>query len=156
MWRAAVLVMVWGCGAGMATNEGAVDPKASSAVDESLLRLSVAGHEVKAEVADTPSLRRQGLMHRQSLALDHGMVFVYPDEQPRSFWMKNTLLPLSIAYIDQRGVIVYVADMAPLDERPVPSVYPAMYALEVSKGWFDANGVGVGAVVVGLPGPSRE
>ena len=120
------------------------------------MQLDVAGTPVTAEVADTSPLRSQGLMHREGLRPDHGMVFVYPREAPRSFWMKNTLIPLSIAYIDASGRIVHMADMKPLDESPVPSRYPAMYALEMDRGWFRAHRVDVGDKVSGLPGPAAE
>lgn len=121
-----------------------------------LTDLEIAGNTVTAEIADTPALRRQGLMHRPSMAEDHGMIFVYPDAQPRSFWMKNTLLPLSIAYIDQHGQIVHIADMMPMDESPVPSNQPAMYALEMPQGWFDAHQITPGMQVSGLPSASHQ
>ncbi len=120
------------------------------------LPLQVEGKTVTAEIADDPDLRAQGLMERTSLAPDHGMLFVYPDERPRSFWMKNTPLPLSIAFMDSGGRIVRLADMSPLDETPVPSRYPAMYALEMEQGWFLRSGVAAGDRIEGMPGPSRE
>ena len=118
--------------------------------------LNVNGITVTAEVADEPDLRSRGLMERAALKPDHGMLFVYPDERPRSFWMKNTPLPLSIAYIDQSGRIVRMADMQPYDETSIPSRYPAMYALEMEQGWFTRRGVSAGDRVEGLPGPSQE
>jgi uncharacterized membrane protein (UPF0127 family) len=118
--------------------------------------ISVDGHPVTVELADTPELRRQGLMGRAALNPDHGMLFIYPDERPRSFWMKDTPLPLSIAFLDTQGRIVRIADMVPLDETPTPSRYPAMYALEMELGWFTRGGVSAGDRVEGLPSPSRE
>lgn len=118
--------------------------------------LQVGGHAVTAEVADNNALRSRGLMRRPGLLLDHGMLFVYPDERPRSFWMRDTPLPLSIAYIGEQGQIVHIADMKPFDETPVPSLAPAMYALEMEQGWFSAHYVEIGARINGLPGPSRE
>lgn len=118
--------------------------------------LSVNGTPITVELADTPDLRRQGLMERPALKPDHGMLFVYPDERPRSFWMKNTPLPLSIAFLDTQGRIVRIADMAPLDETSTPSRYPAMYALEMDQGWFTRKGVAAGDRVEGLPSPSQE
>jgi len=114
-------------------------------------QLMLGGSSVRAEVANTPRERATGLMGRVSLASDSGMLFVYPGEEPRSFWMKNTPLPLSIAFIDASGRIVHIADMKPLHEEPVPSVHPAMYALEMTKGWFQEHGVKVGQTVAGLP-----
>lgn len=118
--------------------------------------LQVGAEALTAEVADTPALRERGLMERRALRRDHGMVFVYPDTKVRSFWMKNTPLLLSIAFIDEQGEIVRIADMQPYDTSPVSSQQPAMYALEVTQGWFGEHGVTVGTKVGGLPGPSKE
>jgi uncharacterized membrane protein (UPF0127 family) len=95
-------------------------------------------------------------MNRPTLAPDAGMLFVYPDERPRSFWMKDTSLPLSIAYLDAQGRIVRIADLTPFDTSPVPSGRPAMYALEVNKGWFTRHGVDVGTAVKGVPPPAPQ
>lgn len=157
---AVLMFLLWGC----TTGPSPVAPTASASSPQTAtsghglreIALSVSGQSVIAEVADTNPLRRKGLMHRTSMVPDHGMLFVYPDERERSFWMKNTLLPLSIAYINQGGTIVHMADMEPLDERSVRSLYPAMYALEMPQGWFDAHGVMVGEVISGLPGASQE
>ena len=116
--------------------------------------LILGGTQVTAEVADTPQERATGLMGRVSLAPDSGMLFIYPDEAVRSFWMKNTPLPLSIAYISRAGQIVHLAQMAPLSEDPVPSMHPTMYALEMEAGWFAAHGVKVGQTIAGLPEPA--
>ena len=74
----------------------------------------------------------------------------------RSFWMKNTPLPLSIAYLSKSGQIVHIAAMTPLSEEPVSSVHPTMYALEMTQGWFADHGVKVGQSVSGLPAPARR
>jgi uncharacterized membrane protein (UPF0127 family) len=116
--------------------------------------LILGGTQVSAEVADTPQERALGLMGRVSLAPDTGMLFIYPDEAVRSFWMKNTPLPLSIAYISRAGRIVHLAELAPLSEDPVPSLHPTMYALEMEAGWFTAHDVKVGQTIAGLPEPS--
>lgn len=108
------------------------------------------------EIADEPKERSQGLMHRTSLAPDSGMLFVYPAEEARNFWMKDTPLALSIAYVDQAGRIVHLADMTPLSTDPVPSEKPAMYAIEVPQGWFAAHDIHEGSVVTGLPGASAR
>lgn len=118
--------------------------------------IEVAGIPVVVEVADEEGERGLGLMYREKLAADRGMLFVYPDAQVRSFWMKDTRIPLTIAYIGADGRIVTLADMKPLDRSSVPSDAPAQYALEMNRGWFDAHGVKVGAVVTGLPaGPAK-
>lgn len=117
--------------------------------------ITVKDVEIKVEVADEAGERAQGLQHRKSLPPDEGMVFVYPDAAPRSFWMEYTTLPLSIAFLDAEGRIVRIADMKPLDRTSVPSGAPAMYALEMNQGWFAAHGVVVGDQVTGLPAPEK-
>jgi uncharacterized membrane protein (UPF0127 family) len=80
-------------------------------------------------------------MFRQELADDAGMLFVFPQDQGLSFWMRNTTIPLSIAFIDSERRIINIADMQPLDESSVPSERPARYALEVNQGWFAVRGI---------------
>ena len=100
--------------------------------------------EVEVEIADDYAERQRGLMERTELAENAGMLFVFDREQQLSFWMRNTLIPLSIAYIDADERIIDIQDMQPLDETGHPSAEPAMYALEVNQGFFDERGVGVG------------
>jgi uncharacterized membrane protein (UPF0127 family) len=102
--------------------------------------------EVRVEVADDLAEQTKGLMYRTALGEDRGMLFVYPDERILSFWMKNTLIPLSIAYIDSEGRIVDILDMKPLDDKPphYVSSEPVQYALEVNRGLFEERGVRVG------------
>lgn len=102
--------------------------------------------KVQVEIADNAQEQAQGLMDRERLGEDRGMLFVFPSEEVRSFWMKNTLLPLSIAYIDAEGRIIDLQEMKPLDDEPphYVSAEPARYALEVNKGFFDEHGVKVG------------
>ena len=99
--------------------------------------------EVQVEVADDVAEQAKGLMYREKLGENRGMLFVYPDERELSFWMKNTLIPLSIAYIDSEGRIVDILDMKPLDDRPphYESSEPVQYALEVNLGFFEKKGV---------------
>ena len=118
--------------------------------------LTIGSATVSVEIADDPAEREHGLMKRDTLGADQGMLFVYPDERPRSFWMKDTSLPLSIAYLDAQGRIVRIADMTPFDTSTVPSLRPAMYALEVNQGWFAKHAVQVGASVKGVPPPSAH
>lgn len=109
--------------------------------------------EVRVEIADTDAERARGLMGRTELAEDRGMLFVFEDEQIRSFWMRDTLIPLSIAFMDSGGRIVDIQDMKPLDDEPpnYVSAEPAQYALEVNQGFFEERGVEVGDRVR-LPG----
>jgi len=102
---------------------------------------------VQVEIASTDAERQQGLMGRSALAEDAGMLFVFDHDQPLSFWMKDTLIPLSIAFINSEGRIVDIQDMQPLDETPHASAEPAQYALEVNQGFFGARGVMVGDTV---------
>jgi uncharacterized membrane protein (UPF0127 family) len=99
---------------------------------------------VKAEIARTPEQREQGLMHRTELKDGHGMLFIFERDQMLSFWMKNTLIPLSIAYITHDGRIIEIHDMEPGNLTPVQSSRSARYALEVPHGWFARAGVNVG------------
>ena len=103
--------------------------------------------EVEVEIADDTAEQRRGLMERTELAENAGMLFVFDREEPRSFWMRNTLIPLSIAYIASDGRIVDIQDMQPLDETSHPSAEPAQYALEVNQGFFAERGIEVGNVV---------
>jgi uncharacterized membrane protein (UPF0127 family) len=120
-----------------------------------LVSLSVAGKAVTAEVADDAQERSMGLMFRERLAPNGGMLFVMPKPERASFWMKNTTLPLSVAYINSAGVILEIHDLQPLDEKPVPSAFPNIaYALEMEQGWFNENGILAGDRIQGLP-PSR-
>ena len=86
-------------------------------------------------------------MFREQLGEREGMLFVFDQEQTVSFWMRDTPLPLSIAFIDARGVIVHMADMVPYSEAAVPSRYPVRYALEVNEGALDRAGIEVGDLV---------
>ncbi len=95
-------------------------------------------------------------MYRFSLAPEAGMLFVFDAPRPLSFWMRNTYMPLSIAFIDAQGTILNIEDMAPKDERMTWSAGPALYALEMRKGWFAQKGIGPGARVQGLPGKANE
>lgn len=118
--------------------------------------LEVAGHPVVAEIADDAGERARGLQHRESLAADRGMLFVYPEAEIRSFWMAYTSIPLSIAFLDDQGRIFQVEHLAPLDRTAIPSHRPTRYALELNRGWFEAHGVGIGDRVSPLPEPSAR
>ena len=99
---------------------------------------------VVAEVARTNAERAEGLMYRDAVPDGTGMLFVFPDVAPRSFWMRNTYVDLDIAYMGPDFRIVSIKQMTALDEVSVPSDAPAQYALEVRQGWFEENGIGVG------------
>lgn len=116
------------------------------------VRLSVSDVAVTAEVADEPLERAAGMMFRKSLAENSGMLFVMPQPDRVAFWMRNTLLPLSAAYISAAGVVLEIHDLEPHDERPVPSSFANIaYVLEMERGWFAKNHVLPGDRVKGLP-----
>jgi len=106
--------------------------------------IHVAGIPVAVEIADDEAERNRGLMHRDSLPEDHGMLFVYPEEGERSFWMRNTRIPLDIAFLDRQGTIVDIQTMEPESDELHTSRRPAMYALEMIRGWFGEHGVEIG------------
>jgi hypothetical protein len=134
---------------------GAIAQAAAAADALPTVPLSINGHKITAEVAATPEHRATGLMRRFSLRPDHGMVFVFERAEPQAFWMKNTFIPLSIAFIAADGRIINVDDMAPQDESTHLSKGPALYALEMRKGWFAERGIRAGDVVNGLPERKR-
>jgi uncharacterized membrane protein (UPF0127 family) len=119
-------------------------------------RLTIGTHVLTAEIAATDEHRATGLMHRFSLPPDHGMLFVFEQPRPLSFWMRNTYIPLSIAFIDAAGRIVNIEEMAPQNDRSTWSAAPALYALEMRKGWFAQKGIRPGAMVQGLPPPASR
>ncbi|MEO6565510.1 MAG: DUF192 domain-containing protein [Casimicrobiaceae bacterium] len=123
---------------------------AMAAPDLPLAPLSIGKHKLTAEVVVTPEQRAVGLMNRFSLKPDHGMLFVFERPEPQGFWMKNTFIPLSIAFIAADGRIVNIEDMRPQTEETHWSKGPAMYALEMRKGWFTERGIGPGATVAGI------
>ena len=110
--------------------------------------LTVNGIEIEAEIADDSESRRTGLMYRKSMPENSGMLFIFENDQKMSFWMKNTLIPLSIAYISSGGEIMEIYDMKPESLRPVDSINSVRYALEMNQGWFERNDVKPGDFVI--------
>jgi uncharacterized membrane protein (UPF0127 family) len=102
---------------------------------------------VSAEIARTEQEQAKGLMYRKNLPDGEGMLFVFEKDEVRRFWMKNTLIPLSIAYITWDGKIVDIKDMYPQDQNSVVSNRSVRYALEVPQGWFSRTGVEIGDVI---------
>ena len=110
--------------------------------------LNVAGYELTAEIADTQGTRNEGLMNRRSLPENHGMLFVFEYENQVSFWMKNTEIPLSIAFIAADGTIRQIEYMEPRSRASVVSRRNVLYALEVNRGWFKERGIEAGDRVI--------
>ena len=159
--------LVVGCGAQNGTNDGAalaatdgqtgqqVTPGNAGlpVIDEHTgqpikrVQIHVGGVPVTVELAETPETKQRGLMGRDSLPDDYGMLFVYDSERTLSFWMRNTKIPLDIAFADANGVIVGIDQLEPRSEESVLSKSPAMYALEINEGWFAENGITEGAKI---------
>ncbi len=117
--------------------------------------LALGTNTLSAQVAADDRSRELGLMARKQLDSDEAMVFVFPQPRSVNFWMKDTPVPLSIAYISASGRILETHELKPLDENPVPSASSAVvYALEVPQGWFASHGILAGDQIAGLPSPS--
>ena len=117
------------------------------------VELGAGMHVIRAEVADSNASRSQGLMRRTSLPPNGGMLFVFDEDAIHCMWMKNTLIPLSVAFIDARGAIINIADMQPHSEQSHCAARPARYALEMTRGWFAQRGIRAGAPLRGLDRP---
>ena len=107
-------------------------------------------HLIRAEVAADFATRGRGLMHRKGLAPNAGMLFVFDGPSQQCMWMKNTYIPLSVAFLDERGTIINIADMQPHSEQTHCSARPALYALEMTRGWFAERGINPGTKLGGL------
>jgi uncharacterized membrane protein (UPF0127 family) len=114
------------------------------------LELSAGIYVIRAEVASTFDTRMQGLMFRKHLGQNEGMLFVFPQTELHCMWMKNTLIPLSVAFADVKGRIVSISEMQPQTEASHCASAPAKFALEMGKGWFSAKGIKPGASILGL------
>ncbi len=113
------------------------------------VQLTAGMHLIRAEVADDDLERQIGLMHRPSMGASDGMVFVFERPEVQCFWMRNTLIPLSAAFIDDTGTIVNIEDMKPKSDDSHCSKKPVRFVLEMNKGWFEKRGVKAGSVVGG-------
>lgn len=118
-------------------------------------RLSAGMHMIKAEVAANDPQRQQGLMFREKMGNNNGMVFVFDQANTQCMWMKNTPLPLSVAFIDEQGKIVNIEDMQPQTLQSHCSTKPVKYALEMNLGWFKQKNIKPGATIEGLPGVTK-
>jgi uncharacterized membrane protein (UPF0127 family) len=114
--------------------------------------IQVGPEKIQVELALTPKEQSKGLMFRHELAEESGMLFVFKDERPLNFWMKNTFIPLSIGYFDAKGKLIDIQEMRPVtSEMETPSTYPshgpASFALEMNPGWFEKHHIKVGALL---------
>ncbi len=115
-----------------------------------IIVLKVGSQSVRAAVANTEATRQVGLMFRQKMGKQEGMLFVFPEIGYHAMWMRNTLIPLSVAYMNERGMILSVHEMQALTETSHQSAGPARYALEMNAGWFTSNKISVGDTIKGL------
>jgi len=133
------LVLLLLCGLGQAQAQGTPQTDLPREV------LSIQNQSIEVQLASTPEQRQIGLMYRENMPENQGMLFIYPDDAQRCFWMRNTPLPLTAAFIDKAGVIVKFADMSPLSEQSHCSGQAVRYVLEMQQGWFKKRGIDTGA-----------
>ncbi|HXE39725.1 MAG TPA: DUF192 domain-containing protein [Azonexus sp.] len=115
-----------------------------------LMELSAGMHRIEAEVAANQQNRMLGLMNRKVMAPQRGMLFVFPQQNTHCMWMRNTLIPLSVAFLDEEGAIINIENMQPQTEDNHCAKVPARYALEMNLGWFDQRGIKPGAKLKGI------
>ncbi|HET7731527.1 MAG TPA: DUF192 domain-containing protein [Usitatibacter sp.] len=118
-------------------------------------QLRIGKHTLRVEVAATDAQREKGLMFREKMGANDGMLFVFDEPAYHAMWMKNTPLPLSVAFVDREGVILNILDMEPHTLDAHASAGPSIYAIETNKGWFASRGIKAGERVTGLPRASR-
>lgn len=114
------------------------------------MELTAGFYRIEAEVAANQNNRMLGLMHRRSMQANEGMLFVFPQEDRHCMWMRNTLLPLSVAFLDAAGRVLNIEDMAPQTEDNHCAAAPARFALEMNKGWFSSKGLKPGVRIGGV------
>lgn len=140
-----ILLALSACGK---NNQAARSGSTETARAATLPTITIDDVKLFVEIVQNPDERALGLMNRDHLPENRGMLFVFQVSQPLSFWMRNTFIPLDIAFIDEAGKIVDIQTMEPLDEsKNYVSSAPAQYALEVNKGWFSRNNLKVGSIV---------
>lgn len=118
-------------------------------------KLTAGIHLISAEVAADDPARARGLMFRDRLAPNHGMLFIFDSKSVQCMWMRNTLIPLSVAFIADDGSIINIEDMQPHDESSHCAAKPVRFALEMEKGWFAQRGLKAGSKIGGLPSTAR-
>ena len=112
-----------------------------------VLKLQIKNYSLEVEIANTPELRTKGLMNRNELSDNSGMLFIFPKDSRPAFWMKNTPLALSLAFIASDGTIRQIEKLSPYSLEPVKSSRSIRYALEVNQGWFTERGISPGDII---------
>ena len=143
--------------AGLITLAAALPASAQNQPQMNLQRVEITAgmHRIDAQVAIAPQERQTGLMHRKEMPAHEGMLFVFEQPATQCFWMKNTLLPLTAAFVADDGTIVNLADMKPQTEDSHCSAKPVRYVLEMNQGWFAKRGIKAGARLGGAPFQKR-
>jgi uncharacterized membrane protein (UPF0127 family) len=120
------------------------------------IKLSAGMHQIDTQLALTPEQRQTGLMWRKTMPQHEGMLFIFEQPTQQCFWMKNTLIPLTAAFVADDGTVVNLQDMKPQTTEPHCSAKPVRYVLEMNKGWFEKKGLKAGSKLTGAPfaGPS--
>ena len=142
----APLILVWIASGQPALAQSVAQPRLQT------VELRAGIHRIQAELAASERTRAAGLMFRQRLGPNEGMLFVFPSQDRQCFWMRNTVLALSIAFIDADGTVVNIEDMQPQTDDGHCSARPVSFALEMEQGWFRSRGIGPGARIAGPPG----
>ena len=138
-------LLLAGCNRDEPASRATTTAAVSGTTRPSAVSMKIGDEVFQLEIADTDEARQRGLMYRQSMARDHGMIFVFPTDQPRAFWMRNTLIPLDIIYVNGAGKVVSIKPGVPLQEEPtIPSDLPMKYAIELNGGAAARAGVKVG------------
>jgi hypothetical protein len=124
------------------------EPPLTPANSQTYLPISIGGEELQLQLALNSAEQQKGLMHRDSLAADHGMLFLFDQPDKRGFWMRNTRIPLDIGYFDASGQLLEIHKLFPFDETPVASnSREVLIAVETNRGWYAAHGVKPGAQI---------
>ena len=145
--RAALLTV--GCTVLAAAAQAQLAPAGQPQMNLPRTTLMAGMYRIDAQVASTNAQRQIGLMHRQEMPQHEGMLFVFEQPAVQCFWMRNTLIPLSAAFIDDSGTIVNIEDMKPQSDDSHCSKKPVRFVLEMNKGWFDKRGLKAGSVISG-------
>jgi hypothetical protein len=140
----------------LAHAQDSAKPAAKAAESITWLQLEVGPHKVKAELAATDAQRSRGLMFRESMPKEQGMVFIFDEPGYHSMWMQNTLIPLAVAFVDGDGKILNIREMQPKTQDLHTADGPARYALEMNGKWFAEKGIKAGDRIKGLPPPPKR
>ena len=147
---AIALITVVGFVSTSAFAENSASPEGKAQTGLATIMLKAGAQSVRADVANTDATRQIGLMFRKKMNAHEGMLFVFPEVGYHAMWMRNTLIPLSVAYLNESGAILSIHEMEALSEVTHQSAGPARFALEMNAGWFKSNKVSVGDMIKGL------